>query len=153
VDAEQERLVSAAPADAKSRELLAIGYIRLGDVTGNLNVQNLGDSQGSLSFFRKAFSNAEAAAAQCRETGKKVCLVAVLHGRIPQILMTLGDGPGEVAEIEVLGDRMSGFWLLNPKTLAGSGTWPSRIAISRSRCFAPAKKPTRVSIPNSGCGV
>jgi non-specific serine/threonine protein kinase/serine/threonine-protein kinase len=94
----QERLVSAAPADAKLRELLAISYIRLGDVTGNPNMQNLGDSKGSLSFYRDALSNAEAATAAMPGDWQKAGLVGVVHGRMSQILMSLGDGPGEVAE-------------------------------------------------------
>lgn len=93
-----ERVAAASPGDAAARQRLSLSYIRLGDVTGNPMMQNLGDTKGALAFYRKALANAEAAAAAQPGDWEKKGLVAIAHARLSQALAALADVPGEIAE-------------------------------------------------------
>ncbi len=94
-----EKLAAAHPKDPKLRQSLVTAYLQLGDVTGNQNAQNLGDAKGALAVYKKALAWAEPLSRDDPADWQKGSLLAVVHGRIGQVSMALGDQAGEAAEL------------------------------------------------------
>jgi eukaryotic-like serine/threonine-protein kinase len=92
-----EKVMAAAPADPRMREGLAIGYTALGDVLGNPNYQNLGDTKAAIDLYQKGLKLREQLLADEPKSIERRMLLASSSSRLGQLLQAQDDKVGAVA--------------------------------------------------------
>ena len=92
-----EDLAREPGADQGLQLELAMAYQRVGDVQGNPNISNLGDSPGALESYRKALAIRQAVVAADSKNTQAQSDLGVTYERIGDILRRT-KGPGEALE-------------------------------------------------------
>jgi non-specific serine/threonine protein kinase/serine/threonine-protein kinase len=86
-----DSLASEASEDPELQRELAAAYIKIGDVQGNSNMDNIGDIQGALASYKKALGLREAQAASTPSDSKLQNELAESHMRIGDVLSDTGE--------------------------------------------------------------
>ena len=93
-----DRLSSESPADDPAlRQELAVAYQRIGNVQGNPNNANLGDTASALASYRKALRIAEPLAAGYPEDAQIQRSLAVIYEKLADVQAFRGNIPEAVA--------------------------------------------------------
>jgi non-specific serine/threonine protein kinase/serine/threonine-protein kinase len=92
-----DRLEADAAGEPGLRHELAVAYQRIGNIQGNPNVSNLGDTRGALASYRKALSLGEDAVRQDPGDLDTRRSLAVIHEKLADILAWTGDLPAAEA--------------------------------------------------------
>ena len=86
-----DSLASEASNDQTLQRELATAYRKIGDVQGNSNMANLGDTTGALISYRKSLAIRQALVAAAPKDGDRQSELAESYERIGDILRTAGD--------------------------------------------------------------
>ncbi len=86
-----DRLAAESADDPELRRELALAYQRVGNIQGNPNTSNLGDTQGALSSYRKALDLAEEVVRSDPADSNAVRSLAVIHEKLADTLAWTGD--------------------------------------------------------------
>jgi serine/threonine protein kinase/tetratricopeptide (TPR) repeat protein len=92
-----DRLAQKAGNDPSLQQELAIAYIKVGDVQSRSAAANLGDTQGSLESYRKAFAISTTMAALAPKNAENRNVLAIGHERLGEIDNLTGT-PANAAE-------------------------------------------------------
>jgi tetratricopeptide (TPR) repeat protein len=92
-----EKLVAARPASVPARDALADAYAFLGNVTGNNETQNLGDTKGAMEFFQKARAIREQLVIENPTLRIERALLAADYARVAALQQALGNKEVSVA--------------------------------------------------------
>jgi non-specific serine/threonine protein kinase/serine/threonine-protein kinase len=94
-----EKAEAAHPSDVKVREILANAYTQLGDVLGNYNETNLGDTAGAVECFHKAIALREKLVKENPRNLEGRVYLASIYARLGVIRRARADNPGAVAAL------------------------------------------------------
>jgi len=84
-------LEAGAAVDPGQRRELAVAYERIGNIQGNPNVSNLGDTRGALASYRKALTLGEDVARQDPDDLEARRSLAVIHEKRADVQAWTGD--------------------------------------------------------------
>jgi non-specific serine/threonine protein kinase/serine/threonine-protein kinase len=91
-----DRLAQKSAGDPTLRRELATAYRRVGDVQGNPNNANLGDTAGAMKSYDKALAIATELAAADRADGATQRLLALIYQKLAEVQAATGDLAGGV---------------------------------------------------------
>ncbi len=103
-----DRLAVDSDDDPELLRELALAYQKVGNIQGNPNTSNLGDTRGALATYRKALGLAERAVRRDPEGAGATRSVAVIHEKLGDTLAYRGDlnaaGEAAAAALDVFED-------------------------------------------------
>lgn len=92
-----DKLSQQSGSDISLQLELAAAYVKVGDVQGNLQGANLGDTAGALASYRNAAEILERASARNAGDAKVQRTLSTVYERIAEILANTGDMAGALA--------------------------------------------------------
>ncbi len=86
-----QKLAESAPQDAAAQLSFAISLLKMGDVLGNPNYPNRGDTAGALSRYQQGIRFLEAAPPTAPDDSKRVRMLGLFEERLGTMLELTGD--------------------------------------------------------------
>ena len=96
-----DRLALEAGEDPELRRELALAYVRVGNIQGNPNQPNLGDTGGALESYRKALVLAERVVAAEPADTETVRSLAIVHEKLSDVRAWTGELPAAAEQAEL----------------------------------------------------
>jgi eukaryotic-like serine/threonine-protein kinase len=95
-----QELAAAHPDSADEQRSVAISHLKIGDVLGNPNYQNLGDSVGAMQNYQVAAKILKSLRSANPADGRTRRFLGMIHERIGAVLESRNDVPGALSEYQ-----------------------------------------------------